>query len=169
MQPQAIQLRPMREQELAAVLAVQAACYPPPMQEPGAVVLERLRAAPATTLVAFDADGVCAYVFAYPSRLGRITALHGGFAPAPDADTLYIHDLAVHPRAHGRGLGRRLAAALCDEARRRGLRHGALVAVLDARPFWEGLGFAAAEAGEGGDVLASYPGTAVYMSCLINA
>jgi GNAT superfamily N-acetyltransferase len=161
-------LRPMQDADLHAVLAVQAACYPPPMQEPGAVVLGRLRAAPATTLVALDDAGVCAYGFAYPSRLGRITALHDGFAPAPDADTLYIHDLAVHPRANGRGFGRRLAAALFEHARGQGLRHGALVAVLDARPFWEGLGFAPAVAEEGG-ILASYPGQALYMRRLLDA
>jgi GNAT superfamily N-acetyltransferase len=163
----------MLDADLHAVLAVQAACYPPGMQEPAAVVLARLRAAPATTLVAVDAAGVCAYVFAYPSRLGRVTALHDSFVPAPDADTLYIHDLAVDPRVHGHGLGRRLAQALFDGARRGGLRHSALVAVLDARPFWESLGFVAApageKAGEGKRLLASYPGEALYMHRLLDA
>jgi predicted N-acetyltransferase YhbS len=153
----------MNEEDLHAVLAVQAACYPPPMQEPAAVVLERLRAAPATTLVAGDGEGVCAYVFAYPSRRGRITPLHAGFAPAPDADTLYLHDLAVHPRAHGRGLGRCLAQALFAAAGAQGLRHAALVAVMGARPFWESLGFAAADPEEGALALATYPGDALYM------
>jgi predicted N-acetyltransferase YhbS len=162
-------LRPMTDDDLHAVLAVQAACYPPSMQEPRGVLRERLRAAPATSLVACDAGGVCAYVFAYPSRLGRITPLHAGFAPEPDADTLYVHDLAVLPRAHGRGLGRRLAQALFDGARRQGLRHGALVAVLDARAFWAGLGFAGAAPGQGDEALASYPGGAVYMARLLDA
>jgi ribosomal protein S18 acetylase RimI-like enzyme len=138
-------LRPMTEDDLHAVLAVQAVCYPPSMQEPRGVLLERLRAAPATTLAACDAEGVCAYVFAYPSRLARITPLHAGFAPAHDADTLYVHDLAVHPRAHGQGLGRRLA-------------------LLDASAFWERLGFAGAAPGQGGDALASYPAGALYMT-----
>jgi GNAT superfamily N-acetyltransferase len=163
----------MREQDLDAVLAVQAACYPPSMQEPAGVVLARLRAAPATTLVLLDAGGICAYVFAYPSLLGRITPLHAAFAPAPDTDTLYVHDLAVHPRAHGMGLGRRLARSLFDTGRGQGLRHCALVAVLDARPFWESLGFAIANglcrAGQGGEALASYPGEALYMSRLLGA
>lgn len=159
----------MTEQDLDAVLAVQAACYPPAMQEPAAVVLARLRAAPATTLVLADGGGICAYVFAYPSTLGSITPLHASFVPAPDPDTLYVHDLAVHPRAHGSGLGRRLARTLLDAARVRGLRHGALVAVLDARRFWESLGFRAAAPGQGGEGLASYPGGAVYMSRLLDA
>ena len=54
----------MRVQDLDAVLAVQAACYPPSMQEPAALVLARLRSAPATTLVACDGQEVCAYVIA---------------------------------------------------------------------------------------------------------
>jgi GNAT superfamily N-acetyltransferase len=153
----------MSEQDLPAVLALQAACYPPSMQEPGSVVLDRLRAAPATSLGACDGEGVCAYVFAYPSKRGRITPLHAGFAPAPDADTLYVHDLAVHPRAHGRGQGKQLAQALFDAAGRLGLRHTALVAVMDARRFWETLGFAGADPGQGAAVLASYPGDALYM------
>lgn len=161
--------RRMTETDLHAVLAVQAACYPPSMQEPAGVVLERLRAAPATILVACDGEGVCAYVFAYPSRRGRITPLHAGFAPAADADTLYLHDLAVHPRAHGRGLGRRLAQALFEAAGALGLRHAALVAVMDARPFWEGLGFADADPGQGAAALATYPGDALYMCRRIDA
>ena len=162
-------LRPMTEHDLDGVLAVQAACYPASMQEAAAVVLARLRAAPATTLVAGDLHGVCAYVFAYPSTLGRVTPLNAGFAPAPDADTLYVHDLAVHPRAHGQGVGRRLAQALFGTARGFGLAHGALVAVLDARPFWENLGFAAATPGRGVAALATYPGNAVYMCRQIDA
>jgi predicted N-acetyltransferase YhbS len=161
--------RPMIEDDLHAVLAVQAACYPPAMQEPAAVVLARLRAAPATTLVASDGEGVCAYVFAYPSRRGRITPLHGGFAPARDADTLYVHDLAVHPRALGQGLGRRLTQALFEAAGILGLRHAALVAVMDAPPFWEALGFAEADPGQGAAALATYPGDALYMCRQIDA
>jgi len=161
--PQPMTLRPMTEQDLDGVLAVQAACYPPAMQEPAAVVLARLRAAPASTLVAGDPHGICAYVFAYPSRLGRITPLNAAFAPAADPDTLYVHDLAVHPRAHGQGLARRLAHTLFGAARGHGLAHGALVAVLDARPFWENLGFSETAPGQGAGALASYPDEAVYM------
>lgn len=106
-------------------------------------------------LVAADAAGVCAYVFAYPSRLGAVTPLNAGFAPVADAETLYIHDLAVHPRAHQRGVGRLLARSLLGAASSEGLRHGALVAMPQARPFWERLGFAATDAGEGRAVLAS--------------
>lgn len=158
-------IRPMKEPDLPAMLAVQATCYPPAMQEPGAVVLARLRTAPATTLVACDRQGICAYVFAYPSRQGSVTPLGAGFEPALDADTLYIHDLAVAPRALGRGLARRLVAGLFERVPALGLSYAALVAVQDSRRFWEGQGFAAQAAGqEGAQALMTYPDGAIYMA-----
>ncbi|MCS0613517.1 GNAT family N-acetyltransferase [Massilia kyonggiensis] len=149
----------MTEADLDAVLAVQAACYPPAMQEAADVVRARLHASPHTVLVARDAQGVCAYLFAYPSRLGKVTPLGGEFA-LPDApDTLYLHDLAVAPRAAGQGVARRLVDAML--ARAGGLRHSALVSVQDSRRFWESLGYAAA-AGDAA-ALATYPADALYM------
>lgn len=157
-------IRPMLPDDLAAVLRVQAACYPPPMQEAADVVARRLRAAPATCVVGCDADGVCGYLFAYPSRLGRVTALDAPFAPALDADTLYLHDLAVDPRALGRGLARSLVAHLLERGQRPALAHAALVAVQDSARFWGGFGFAVRATDDPG--LAGYPPGAVYMARL---
>jgi predicted N-acetyltransferase YhbS len=155
----------MAESDLAAVLAVQAACYPPAMQEAAAVVRARLRASPATVLVARDAGGVCAYLFAYPSRLGKVTPLGGDFALPADPDTLYLHDLAVAPRAAGQGVARRLVDAML--ARADGLCHAALVSVQDTRRFWESLGYAPA-AGDPA-ALATYPADALYMTKRLSA
>jgi predicted N-acetyltransferase YhbS len=155
----------MAESDLAAVLAVQAACYPPAMQEAAAVVRARLRASPATVLVARDADGVCAYLFAYPSRLGKVTPLGGDFALPAEPDTLYLHDLAVAPRAAGQGVARRLVDAML--ARADGLCHAALVSVQDSRRFWERLGYAPA-AGDPA-ALATYPADALYMTKRLSA
>lgn len=150
-------IRPMSPLDLPAVLCVQAACYPPAMQEPGAVVAQRLDAASATCVVACDGDGVCGYLFAYPSRLGSITALGAPFAPAADAGTLYLHDLAVAPRAAGRSLARALVEAVLG----RWPGDAALVAVQDSARFWHALGFRAhaTDAAE----LTTYPAGALYM------
>lgn len=161
-------LRPMREDDLDAVFVVQAQCYPPPMQEAGAVLRARLRAAPATVLVADDGAAVCAYLFAYPSRLGSVTPLGGAFAPAAAPDTLYLHDLAVAPRVHGRGLARRLVEDMLGLGPALGLAHAALVSVQGTRAFWEGLGFAA-RPGEGGAALSGYPRGALYMARRLEA
>lgn len=159
-------LRPLSESDLAAVLLVQAACYPPAMQEPAEVVLARLRAAPGTCLAAVDDAGVCAYLFAYPSRLGVVTELGAGFTPARDPDTLYLHDLAVARRALGRGVARGLVGRLLTQAREHRLAWSALVSVQDTRAFWEGQGYrpAPAQPAPPGRGLGSYPGEAVYMA-----
>ena len=156
-------IRPLLSADLEAVLRVQAACYPPAMQEPAAVVKARLDAAGATCLAASDADGVCGYLFAYPSRLGRVTDLGATFEVAPDADTLYLHDLAVDPRALGQGLARALVQHLLDLGRGLGLPYAALVSVQDSTRFWNGFGFAARATGDAG--LLTYPAGAVYMAC----
>lgn len=155
----------MRESDLAGVLRVQAACYPEPMQEPGPVVLARLRAAPATCVVACDGGDVAAYLFAYPSILGAVTDLGAAFEPAARPDTLYLHDLAVAPHALGKGLARGLAGHLLEKGRELGLRWSALVSVQDSAAFWEGLGYRAAApaACAPGRGLASYPAEARYM------
>ncbi|MGF6272506.1 GNAT superfamily N-acetyltransferase [Massilia sp. UYP11] len=164
--PTSMRIRPLLPADLDAVLRVQAACYPPAMQEAAAVVKARLDAAAATCLAACDAGGVCGYLFAYPSRLGRVTALGAPFEIAPDADTLYLHDLAVDPRAHGRGLARALVAHLLGRGRRldssRGLTHAALVSVQDSTRFWSGLGFKERSTGDAG--LLTYPAGAVHMA-----
>lgn len=159
-------LRHVAEADLDAVMRVQALCYPPAMQEPRAVVLSRIRAAGGTSLVACGADGVCAYVFAYPSTLGAVTRLDSQFHVAAQPDTLYVHDLAVSPPALGRGLARALVARLLDAGRARGLAHSALVAVQDSEAFWTGLGYGqcAALDEDARAALATYPGSARYMT-----
>lgn len=159
-------LRAMRLDDLPAVLAVQAACYPPPMQEPAATVLARCKAAPGSCLVAVDHAGVCAYLFGYRSRLGVVTPLGAAFEAMPDADAFYLHDLAVAPRGKGRGLGRALVAQAWAWADRQGLRASALVSVQDTRAFWTGLGYreAALDCAEARAALASYPAAAHYMT-----
>lgn len=157
----AIEVRAMREADMAAVLAVQAACYPPAMQELEEVVRARLLAAAPTTLVACVDAAVAGYAFAYPSRLGRVTPLGAVFRLPAAPDTLYLHDLAVLPAAHGRGLAQALLAGLFARARAAGLRHAALVSVQDSQAFWEARGYRPDAAGPGLD---TYPGPAVYMT-----
>lgn len=152
--------------DLEAVLAVQAASYPPSMQEPAPIVLARMVAAPESCAVAVDAEGVCGYLFGYPSRLGAVTPLDAPFEPAREPDTLYLHDLAVAPRAHGRGLARRLVGHLLAHARSRGIGASSLVSVQDTAGFWASLGYreARVDAMQARVALATYPGTARYMT-----
>jgi len=104
-----LQIRLMREQDIAAVFEVQTQAYVSAMVEAESIFHARLRAAPTTCWVAEDAAvGVCAYLMAYPSSSGKISSLGSDFDPAREADSLYLHDLAVGTAMHGRGVGVRL-------------------------------------------------------------
>ncbi|WBY03154.1 GNAT family N-acetyltransferase [Ramlibacter tataouinensis] len=136
-----ISTRAMTEADLGAVLAIQAECYGPAMNETRETVLARLRAFPHTAWVAHDTQGACAYLVAYESRLGRVTALGGDFRRSERADSLYLHDLAVSPRAKGRGAGRLLVEQALQQARHAGLAHSCLVSVQDSQAFWRSFGY----------------------------
>ncbi|MGB6054876.1 MAG: GNAT family N-acetyltransferase [Burkholderiaceae bacterium] len=155
----------MRQDDVAGILLIQAACYPPSMQEDEATIRARLAAAPDSAWVASDGDGICAYLAAYRSQLGKVTPLAGRFEPAPAADCLYLHDLAVAPRAGGRGLGPQLAATAWQAARGEGLGYSALVSVQESQPFWRRLGYAVHDALEPlqRQRLSSYDAPAWYM------
>lgn len=156
----------MQSADLPAVMAIQAACYGMELLEPEAVLRARLERADDTCWVAERGGQVCAYLAAYRSELGAVTPLHAVFRPAPVPDTLYLHDLAVDPAHHGKGVGQRLVDALLLKAAREGLAWSALVAVRGAAAFWERLGFAAhpAVATEQSDSLSSYGQAACYMA-----
>ncbi len=159
------QLRPMQERDIPAVLAIQEQCYAAEVLEEEAVIRSRLAACPQLAWVAEDARGVCGYLFAYRSRLGKVTPLDGEFQPHDEADCLYLHDLAVASRAAGRGIGPALVRHNLQQARSAKLRYSALVSVQDSAGFWSRLGYAAHDELEPrqADNLASYRIPAVYM------
>lgn len=156
----------MAAADLPPVLDIQLACYGADFVEAGPLILRRLACAPATAWVAEREGQVCAYLTAYPSQRGKLTALHGDFEPAgANADTLYVHDLAVHPQAHGLRLGAALVAHAMAHSHTQGWRHAALVSVQDSVAFWRHRGFIPAELADAAQRarLASYPGAAAYM------
>lgn len=155
-------IRAMTPADLPAVLAVQRACYLPAMNEPAAVLRERLVQAPDFAWIAAVDREIQAYLVGYPSRLGKITPLGGRFEPSARPDCLYLHDLAVAPSAGGRGLGSQLLRHAL--AQRPGWP-AALVCVQQALPFWQRAGFAERPLADPAQAarLAGYPGPARYL------
>ncbi len=160
-----IRYRNMVSGDLAAVMAVQTEAYGDGFIEDVGVIAARLEASPETAWVAEDGHGVCAYLVGYPSLEGRMTSLGGLFRVAPVPDCLYLHDLAVSPRAAGRRVGPSLvkkALAFAQDAR---LKSSTLVSVQASRAFWLRQGFCVAmPVAEESAKLDSYPGDAVYMA-----
>lgn len=161
-------IRPMLSSDVPAMLGVQAQCYEPAMNEPAQVLLARFRACPDTAWVALDAHGqVAAYLVAYRSCLGKPTPLGHAFEHAPDADVLYLHDLAMGATLRGQGVAQRMALHARVQARAMGLRGLALVSVNDTVGFWQRMGFAVAPPDAISEsTLNTYPGHARYMISL---
>lgn len=133
--------RQPQSSDVPAIFAIQRGCYPSALQEDRRIIHERLAAAGRYCWVAHDELGIFAYLFAYPSVSGKVTPLGGSFAPEPDGDTFYIHDLAVAKRAAGSGAGSRLVDIALANARIQGFEYSALVAVLESGGFWERHGY----------------------------
>lgn len=138
---QSMLLRALSPADLPDLDRIQASCYGTSMLESTSVLADRLLAAPDWIWGIQDDAGLCAYLFTYPTHQGRLSPLNSGFRPAPDGDTLYLHDLAVHPRARGLGLPQRLIRQAWGRARKAGLRHSALISVQDSEHFWATHGY----------------------------
>ncbi|QEY60333.1 GNAT family N-acetyltransferase [Pseudomonas sp. C27(2019)] len=155
----------MRTDDLVAIMDIQLDVYPDVLQEAPGIVAQRFAQAPDLALVAEDKRGICGYLFSYRSQQGAITPLDGLFLEPPHSDCLYLHDLAVAPRALKRGIGPSLVKHKFNIARAAGLQHCALVSVQDSAPFWQRLGFEKQDTvnPEQADALESYGVPAVYM------
>ena len=139
----AIRLRRLTPADLPALHELEADAYAPELHESDAAFLQLIRLYPEGALGYFDADGLCGYAFAAPCRAGTTLALRTPIdAIAADADTLYIHDVAVAARCRGRGIGGRLATALLALAAARGFTRSELVSVQGSAPFWRRFSFA---------------------------
>ncbi len=170
-----LRLRPLRPADVPGLLAVQRACYGDGLIEGEAVFARRLASAAQCSLALVEADGpapqLVAYLAAYRSRRGAVTPFEGDFHGTPQADVfpqadaLYLHDLAVAPAWAGRGLAQALLAAAWQRARAEGLRHSALVSVQGTQAFWERQGYAAQPLADAAQQrhLDSYGAGAVYM------
>lgn len=136
-----LQIRPMTADDVPAIMQIQLYCYQPSLHEEQAIVARRLAQHPDYCWVAENAQGVCAYLFSYPSRLGKITTLGGDFLASEQADCLYLHDLAVAEQASGQGVGPQLVKHALQHARQQALPYSALVAVQNSANFWARQGF----------------------------
>ncbi len=136
----------MSDQDIPAVMQIQAECYPPLMQESEAVFRARLALTPGTCWVwSPHGQEPAAYLFSYPSNKDVVTALDRPFKIAAAPDCLYLHDLAVAPGARGRQAANALVAVALEHARADGLHWSALVSVQQSRAFWSALGYASME------------------------
>lgn len=123
--------------------------------EPFEVYAERLALYPAGCFV-FAADGApSGYLIAHPWRRDTPPKLGAVLGAIPaDADTFYLHDIALLPATRGTGAGRAAVELTIRAARAAGFGEITLMAVGGADSFWTAQGFSIADATP--DILASY-------------
>ncbi len=125
-------LRPARAADAAGIAACARAAY--------AIYVERIGREPAPMVADFPgqiADGLVAVLEESDDLLGFIVHF-------PRDEDYFIENVALDPRAQGRGLGRRIMAWVEEQARAAGqtrLRLYTNVKMTENIPFYEGLGF----------------------------
>ena len=155
--------RVMTAFDLNAVVAIADKVHPDFYETP-AVLGERRQLYPHGALLLEINEKPVGYVFSHPWRARSLPALNTlvGSIPA-DADTYYLHDLALLPVARRIGAATLIVSALTKHAVARGFATMSLVAVNASQGFWERHGFAVTEAPELYGKLLSYEEAARYM------
>lgn len=140
--------RAMTAADLSRVAAISATVHGG-YAEYEAVYAERLELWPQGCFVWEMADDVQGLLVAHPWRRGSPPALGAMLGDIPaDADTLYLHDIALLPETRGQGAGGAATGLVMALAAKLGFPDVTLVAVNGAEQFWQAQGFSI-EAGGG--------------------
>ena len=126
---------------------------------------ERQRLAPEGCFVlSSEAGEIRGYLVAYPYRRYGAPPLNSLIGKiAEDANTLYLHDLALHPQTRGGGYTRAVVERLAEQAKAAGWPQISLVAVNNAGDFWARMGFVSQSPEGMAEKLATYGEDALYM------
>jgi ribosomal protein S18 acetylase RimI-like enzyme len=110
------------------------------------------------------AEKPAGYVLSHPWRAGELPALNATLGEVPaDADSYFIHDLALLPVTRRIGAASHIVDALSKHAQAQGFATMHLVAVNGSQGFWEKHGFAVDEAPALTEKLKGYEDAARYM------
>lgn len=140
--------------ELPAVAAISAEVHGD-YAESEEVYAERLRLWPAGCFIWEQGDGVAGLLVAHPWHRAAAPALGVLLGAIPeDADSFYLHDIALLPATRGHGAGSAATRLVLDLARQAGHCEVSLIAVNGAERFWMAQGFAIV--GDGGYGPATY-------------
>ena len=155
--------RPLTALDLPAVETIAATVHPT-FPEETAVFAERQRLYPDGARFLELGGNPAGYIFSHPWHYKALPALNALLGAIPeDADTYYVHDLALLPAARGTGAAALIVGDILRHARASGFATVSLVAVNGSLPFWYKHGFRAVHAPELADKLGSYEDAARLM------
>lgn len=133
--------RAMQASDIPAVTAISDAVHGD-LTESAEVFAERFALYPAGCFMFDREDVAVGFLISHPWRRRSPVPLGAlvGAIPA-DADSYYLHDLALLPAARGSGAGRLVVEQALVHAAQAGFRVASLVAINGADSFWAGQGF----------------------------
>ncbi|MDF0544460.1 GNAT family N-acetyltransferase [Sphingobium sp. H39-3-25] len=152
--------RAMHPADIPAVTAISDAVHGA-FAETALVYAERLALYP-SGCISLEQDGqVTGFLVSHPWLRDQPPALNAPLGPIPeDADTYYLHDIALLPRTRGTGAGTAALAHAMALARAGGFQDVTLIAVNGADSFWSARGFHHVASGDGeGEPISYGPGT----------
>ncbi len=158
-------LRAITPHDWDDILQIQQECYSQLEPEPLGVLQSKWQVSPDSCFV-FEFNGnVVGYCLAHPWTMNKPPALYQILTELPEADTLYLHDIAISSKAQGLGAGSRALAELTQLAHHLALDNLSLVAVQGADSYWRKMGFTPQPIDKS---LSSYTDDAIYMILNIN-
>ena len=160
--------RSMRESDLDGVVEVAQKSFPD-HPEDRACFANRLDLNPKGCFVlADDRQTVRGYLVSYPWMRNMAPALNVLIDAIPqNADSYYLHDLAIDPQVRGGGHTRTVIEQLAVQVQAEGWPQISLVAVNNATGFWNRNGFEVCEPQGIEAKLASYGDDARYMERIL--
>lgn len=155
--------RAMSALDLGAVAAIAAAVHKDFYESP-AVLAERVALYPNGAHLLEIGERPVGYVLSHPWKADAVPALNSPLGALPvDADSFYLHDLALLPVARRIGAGGTMVSTLARHAEARGFQTMSLVAVHGSEPFWRRRGFEPRDLPELAGNLLTYAADARYM------
>lgn len=126
-------LRNIDSRDWETILIIQEECYPELEPESLSVLQSKWQLSPQTCFVIEADNQVVGYSLAHPWTLGSPPSLEQVTGQVEQADTLYLHDIALSAGAQGKGAGRAVFEKLLTLAQQLSFNSISLVAVQGDR------------------------------------
>lgn len=137
-------IRKIQSADWADIDRIQRACFPPSAIENMKSLRSIADVAPEFCSVAVRDEEVVGYLLSHPWVADDLPMLNQPVRSCPkDAETLFIHDMAILPFARGAGQASQMVRGAMDRARETGINSASLISVQDTVEFWIRFGFVA--------------------------
>ncbi|MDR8524910.1 GNAT family N-acetyltransferase [Shewanella fidelis] len=153
-------LRPITHADWPQILDIQLECYPQIEPESLEVLQSKWQASPDSCFVIELDNNIIGYCLAHPWLLDNPPSLEQQLSQIEQANTLYLHDIALSAKAQGKGAGKQALANLINFANSNHFANISLVAVQGAHHYWGKQGFITKAISKD---LSAYPADARYM------